>query len=212
MTPQHRCSTKARPSRPHGLQRQLGAFAVEAALALPILIGVGFIGADMQRIHTERIRLENVAGATAVNLAAQPALSLAGVDALANIAMQGHAEDQQLIVLNVLQSGRIAWALQRGEASDLCEALSEGGLYSGTLPEEMPDSDDSTNEKQDTSTLSMIVVRACRDTSGITLSGGLVMPRVIDTTAIFRATTIEIALDNDLQAESDASGLAYSGS
>lgn len=186
--------------------RQRGALAVEAAIALPILLGVGMIGADMQRIHSERIRVENASGAMALNLAAQPALTAGGLDALAEVAMQGHAGVQQLIVLNVLQSGRIAWAVQRGGARDLCTAPASGGQYTGSLPEDPPDTGESN---VDHSTMSMIVVKACRDTTDIPLWGGLMMPDVLETTGIFRATYRTIKLDETLRAESATSGLAY---
>jgi hypothetical protein len=110
-----------RRQRPCNRARQRGALAVEAAIALPLLIAVGLIGSDMQRIHTERIRLENASGSMALNIAMQPELSRAGIDALASVAMQGHEQFQHLIVLQVLQSGRISWALQRGGAQQLCE-------------------------------------------------------------------------------------------
>ncbi len=192
---------------PQALWRQRGAVAVEAAIALPILIGVGLLGTDLQRIHAERIRLENAAGAMAINLAAQTSLTSAGVDALAEAAMQGHEDMQHMIVLNVLQSGRVAWALQRGEALGLCDASAQGGRYSGTLPEDPPEGMNPNGE--DTSTLSLIVVKACRDTSDIVLSGGLVMPGVLKTTTVFRAARKTVALDATLQLESDASGLAF---
>lgn len=190
-------------------RRQRGALAVEAALALPILLGVGMIGADMQRIHSERIRVENAAGAMALNLAAQPELTAGGIDALAEVAMQGHADMQQLIVLNVLQSGRIAWAVQRGGARDLCTAPASGGQYTGALPEDPPDTGESN---VDNSTMSMIVVKACRDTADVASWGGLVLPAVLETTGIFRATSRTIKLDETLRAESAATGLAYSES
>ncbi|WMD18987.1 hypothetical protein RAS12_20485 [Achromobacter seleniivolatilans] len=188
-------------------RRQRGALAVEAAIALPILLGVGMIGADMQRIHSERIRVENAAGAMALNLAAQPKLTAGGVDALAELAMQGHTNMQQLIILNVLQSGRIAWALQRGGARALCEAPAAGGRYTGTLPEDRPDTGQSN---VDNSTMSMIVVKACRDTTDISLWAGIPLPEVLETTGIFRATSRTITLDEALRAESIATGLAYS--
>ena len=198
------------PCQWRGTRRgQHGALAVETALVLPILLGIGLIGSDMMRIHVERIRIENAAGTMALNLAAQPELTAAGLDALAEAAMQGHSDHQQLIILNVRQSGRIAWALQRGGASSLCKALAKGGLYSGSLPEQRP-SEEGQDGDADNSTLSMIVVRACRDTRDIALSGGLTLPSVLDTTSIFRATSTEITLDDTLQAESKASGLAYS--
>lgn len=180
--------------------------AVETALALPILISVGLLGADLQRIQTERIRLENAAGAMALNLAAQPTLSAAGLAALGAAAMQGHEAGQQLIVLHVRPSGRINWALQRGGARDLCDALSLQGQYAGTLPERP--AEDAT-ASSDSSERSMVVVRACRSTDEILLTSGLAMPSTLDTTAIYRSTAADIELDDTLQAESDASGLAY---
>lgn len=181
--------------------------AVEAALTLPILISVGVMAADIQRIQTERIRLENAAGLMALNLAAQPELSAAGLEALSAVAMQGHEASQQLIILSVRQSGRINWALQRGGASDLCEPQAMQGLYSGDLPEDPPAS---SAGGSDTSALSMLVVRVCRNTEEILLTSGLAMPATLDTTAIFPARSSEIPLDKKLQDESDASGLAYS--
>lgn len=199
-------------------RRQLARFgrsnratvAVETALVIPMLIGVGVLGADIQRVQTERIRLENAAGAMALNLAAQEELSAAGLKALSAVAMQGYEASQQLIILNVSQSGRVNWALQRGGASDLCDAQAMQGLYTGTLPEEPPEDSDGGNDSSDASTLSMLVVRACRDTEEILLTSGLTMPSTLDTTAIYRARTAKITLDETLQNESDASGLAYS--
>lgn len=184
--------------------------AVETALALPILIGVGVLGADMQRIQTERIRLENAAGTMALNLAAQPTLSAAGLDALSDTAMQGHASTQQLIILNVRQSGRVNWALLRGGARELCEAQVIQGLYTGTLPERPPEQEEDEAGNGDASELALMVVRACRDTEEILLTSELVMPYTLDTTAIYRTTATSIVLDDALQTESDASGLAYS--
>lgn len=202
MTAAPRSSQRALAPR----RRQRGALAVEAALALPILLGVGMIGADMQRIHSERIRVENAAGAMALNIAAQPALTASGVDALARIAMQGHEDMQQLIILNVLESGRIAWALQRGGAEGLCDAPASGGQYTGVLPQDRPDTGESD---VDNSTMSMIVVQACRGTADISLWAGMPLPALLQTAAVYRATSRTITLDETLRAESVASGLAY---
>ncbi len=191
--------------RPQPSRRQRGSVAVETALALPILLGVGLLGSDMQRIHTERIRLENAAGSMALTIAAQPQLSVAGLDALAAAAMQGHSDAQQLIVMSVRPSGRVDWLLQRGGADGLCPAPASGGVYAGALPEDPPEQAD-----EDTATLSMVVVLACRDTRAVALSGALPMPDLLQTASIFRATAQNIELDEVLQAESDASGLAYS--
>lgn len=193
-------------------RRQRGALAVEMALALPVLIAAGVIGSDMQRIHSERLRLENAASAMALNLAAQPELSVAGLDALAEAAMQGHEQNQHLIVLNVLQSGRIAWALQRGGDTSLCEAPAAGGRYRDALPEQTPDGGRDDDEDGDASTLSMVVVMACRATTDVALSGALLMPEVLRTRSVYRASRKTITLDATLQAESKASGLAFSES
>ncbi|VFR32975.1 hypothetical protein ANDA3_0775 [plant metagenome] len=186
---------------------QRGAFAVEAALALPILIGVGVIGADMQRIHSERIRVENAAGVLAVNIAAQRRLTTAGIDVLADVAMQGHEAMQQLYILNVLQSGRVAWALRRGGADALCDAPVAGGVYTGQLPEDPPAGN--SNAAVDNSTMSLIVVKTCRDTGDIALSSGVMLPAVLETLTLFRATNKTITLDTPLTDESRASGLAF---
>lgn len=188
--------------------RQRGSMAVETALALPILLGVGLIGSDMHRIGLERTRLENTAGSVAINLAAQRTLTATGLDALIDTTLKGHAEHQQVIVLHVRQSGRIEWALQRGGAEDLCEPASDGANYTGTLPEDPPD-DEGGNGSDDGSRLSLIVVQACRDTSNILLSGGLVLPRVLEAVGVFRTTATTITLDEELQEQSRASGLAY---
>lgn len=180
--------------------------AVETALVLPLLLGVGLVGVDMQRIHAERIRLENAAGVLAVNLSAQRMLTAPGLNALAELAMQGHEDAQHLILMNVRESGRVAWVLQRGGAQGLCAIPAAGGSYTGPLPEAPraeADSDDAA------SPLSMIVVTACRDARAIPVWGGLSMPDTLRTTTVFRAAGRAIRLDDTLQAESRANALAH---
>lgn len=185
--------------------RQRGAFAVEAALVLPILLGVGLLGADIQRIHTERIRLENTAGTLAVNLAAQRELTGAGLDALAKVAMQGHEADQQIYVLNVQVDGSVSWGLIRGGAENLCEAPAVGGIYEGTLP-------DDSRRDDTTAAPGMVMVRSCRRTDEVALFSGLGIPDVLKTDAIFPSSHRTIKLDTELQGESDANGLAAGAS
>ncbi|SAI54509.1 Flp pilus assembly protein TadG [Bordetella ansorpii] len=197
--------TRARRARNAARRRQRGAFAVEAALALPILIGVGLLGADMQRIHTERIRLESTAGVMAATLAAQRELTQGGLDELAKVAMQGHENDQLMYLLSVRVDGSVAWGLARGGAEGLCEAPATGGRYSGTLP-------DDSRRGDDTAAPSMIVVRACRGTGNVSLFSGLVLPDMLQTDTLFPASNAAITLDEPLQAESDGSGLAQTDS
>lgn len=193
--------------------RQLGAIAVETALAIPIMTGAGLIGSDMHRIHTERIRLENATGAMGLTLSAQPLLTKPGLDALAEIAMQDHEGAQHLLVLLVNQSSEVIWALQRGGAENLCAAPVKEGRYTGSLPEDETSASSSANSSNSTvETRTMIVVQACRDTTDITLSGGLVLPEVLKTTSVYRAVRTTITLDQPLQKESTASGLVYTES
>ena len=196
---------------PHA-QRQRGSLAIEAALMLPLLIGIGVLGADMQRVHTERIRLEKAAGALGVNVAAQPALTKPGLDRLAAITMQGHEEAQQITVMYIEPNGQVRWAVQRGGAANLCAAPIKAGIYSGTWPgEKRPDgrTDDTEAARPEAITRGQIAVQACRDTAAIQLSSGLVLPAVIETQAIYPAFKSAVLFDKDLLLESRSTGLAY---
>lgn len=192
---------------------QRGSVAIEAALAIPILIGVGLIGADMQRIHTERIRVESTAGTLALNVAAQPFLTAAGFDALASASMQGHSDAQRLTVLYIAPSGRITWALQRGGASGLCEPPAAAGLYTGNWPgTERPNGQAPDTDDPGAVTRPQIAVQVCRSTRDIPMNIGLDIPDVIQTQVIYPAAFSPLELDDVLAAESGATGLAYSAS
>lgn len=180
---------------------QRGSVAVEAALALTLLFTVGFIASDMHRIDIERSRLEGTASSAALNISAQSKLTKPGLDALADVVMQGHIDDQQMIIMNVLQSGRIFWSLERGGASDLCEAESDGVYYTGQLPIDAEKMEEAAESEEDASTFSLIVVRACRRTTDITSYGGITMPDVLQVDSVYRASSRKITLDEELQEE-----------
>lgn len=188
---------------------QRGAAAVEAALGIALLTGVFILAADMARIGIERARLENAAGSAALNIATQTKLTQAGLDALAKVAMQGYEDQQELVILNVLQSGRIQWGVRRGSDQGICPELSAGGVYNGTLPEDPPTTSSTSASSTDASTMSLIVVEACRDTRNVALST-LSMPSPLSVRSAFRATSSVVSLDDALQSESDATGLSYS--
>ena len=179
-----------------------GSVAVEAALMLSMLLGVGFLAADMHRVSIERTRLEGTASSAALNISAQPMLTKHGLDALSDVIMQGHTEMQQMIIMNVLQSGRINWSLTRGGATDLCEADSEGGYYNGELPEDPPE-EETENEGAGESpdTVSFVVVQACRSTADISSYGGIVIPQILRVDSVYRANARKIDLDEQLQEE-----------
>ncbi|MUM78528.1 hypothetical protein GKC30_12865 [Pseudodesulfovibrio sp. F-1] len=177
-----------------------GSIAVEAALMMTMLFAVGYVASDMHRIGIERTRLESAASSAAINIAAQPKLTRKGLDALTEIVMQGHAESQQMLIMSVMQSGRVVWALERGEAEDLCEPPIEEGYYTGDLPEDRPEESDSGSD-EDNSTFSLVVVQACRDTGDIRSYGGILMPEVLQVEGIYRANAKNITIDDELQEE-----------
>lgn len=180
---------------------QRGAVAVEAALTVILLIGVALIASDMHRIGIERTRLENAASSAALNIAAQPTLTKPGLDGLVEIVMQGHSEYQHLVIMNVMQSGRINWLLERGGAPGLCEPPSDGVSYTGELPEDAPEGGEGESADDDGSTTSMIVVQACRSTEDIFAHGGLSFPEVLRVESIYRVSARKVALDEELQNE-----------
>lgn len=190
---------------------QAGVIAVEAALGLPIMIGIGLIGADMHRVGIERAQIEQAAGSAAITLAAQSQLTEAGLQGLVDVLTLGRPQDYQVVILNVLQSGRVNWGFQRGEAGELCESQSDGRDYLGDLPEDPPE-DSGSSSDDDGSTLSMVIVQVCRSSTDITLSGGIVLPDVLGARVIYRAAVQTIELDDALQEESEANGLSTSES
>ncbi len=177
-------------------ERRGGSVAVEAAIMLLVLFAVASIASDMHRISIERTRIESTANSMALNISAQNKLTRRGLDALAEVAMQGHEEDQQIVILNVKQSGIIAWQLERGEEADLCEVEKDGDHYGGDLPEDVVEDSD-----EDPETFSMVVVLACRGTKNIRSFGGISMPDVVQVQSVYRATSRVIALDKELQEE-----------
>ncbi len=185
----------------HDKAGRRGSVAVETALTLTLLFTVGFLAGDMHRIGIERSRLEATASSVALNITAQSGLTQAGLDSLTDIAMQGHTDEQQIIMLNVLQSGRINWQLERGGASDLCEAEAEDGYYTGDLPIDPSDMKEAASSEEDSSEFSLIVVKACRSTESIKSYGGIGMPQVLQVRSIYRANAQEISLDDALEEE-----------
>lgn len=185
--------------------RQAGAIAVEVALGLPLMFSIGLVGTDMHRVGIERAQIEQAAGSTAITLAAQSELTQAGLQGLVDVLTLGRPQDYQVVILNVLQSGRVSWGFQRGEAGQLCEPMSNGRDYLGELPEDPPAEDED-------STLSMVVVQVCRSSADVTLFGGLALPDVLGVRVIHRAVAQTIELDEALQEESKANGLSSSES
>ena len=188
-------------SRP---RKERGSLAVEVALLIPILMFAGLIAADMFRTAIERTRLEETASSLALTISTQKALTKEGLDALTEIVMQGHTEDQDILIMNVYLSGRINWLLERGGSEGLCEPSSDGRYYTGELPEDPPDDEKNKSDKE--STTSFVVVKACRDTSKMFSYGGIQWPDYLQVESLYRARHQKIELDESLQEENRIAG------
>ena len=192
-------------------RRRRGAIAVETALLLPLMLGVAFVASDLQRLSAERAQLEQSAGSAAITIAAQQRLTKPGVDALVDLVTLGRPAQYQVTILAVRQSRRIAWGLQRGDGP-ACAPLGDGTSYTGPLPQELPPVPSSGTGagggQADNSTVTLVVVQACRATRDIRSHGGVWLPDRLQVRAVNRAVAQTIALDEPLTLESLASGLA----
>lgn len=140
---------------------QKGSMAVEAALSVVLFISMLSIVFDMHSLGMERARLEEGAGSIAQNIAVQSKLTEPGLSALVDAALQGDQYATEVLVLNVLQSGKISWMISRGDGAALCESPDDGGYFAGTLPEDPPEEAEGGDDEEDTSTMSMVVVEVC---------------------------------------------------
>ncbi|MDQ7988657.1 MAG: hypothetical protein REI09_03395 [Candidatus Dactylopiibacterium sp.] len=192
-----------------GAARARGSLAVEAALLMPVLFGVGVLGSDLYRIGVTRGELEQRNGSLTLTLAMQRALTAPGLDALAAVGTQDAPGRYELVILSVRQSGRVNWGFRRGQGGALCDLPVSGGLYTAGLPEAPPDD---AGAGEDGSDFSYIVVRSCRSTADITLAGGVSWPGVLQVSTVQRAVVLAPALDEALTLENVATGLAYSES
>lgn len=190
--------------------RQRGSLAVEVALLMSLLFGVGVVGSDMYRVGVTRAELEQRNGSLTLTLAMQQEITESGLQALAAVGTQDAPTRYQLLILNVLQSGKVNWGFKRGAGGALCDLPVSEGLYTGELPEAMPA--EQGDGSDDASTFSYIVVHSCRSTGDITLAGGVSLPEVLQVRTVQRAITLKPTLDESLTNENKATGLAYSES
>lgn len=182
-------------------QAQKGSMAVEAALSVVLFISMLSIVFDMHSLGMERARLEEGAGSIAQNIAVQSKLTEPGLSALVDAALQGDQYATEVLVLNVLQSGKISWMISRGDGAALCESPDDGGYFAGTLPEDPPEEAEGGDDEEDASTMSMVVVEVCRNSRSVKLAGRLLLPSVLEVESIYRAQSLTIELDEALKDE-----------
>lgn len=176
-----------------------GTVAVEAALGLTLLFAVAAVFADMHTAGRERTRLETGAGEMAQTVASQAELTKYGLDALTLAAFQNNTRGTEIIVMNVMQSGKILWMLRRGDGAQLCQLDVSGDQFTGTLPVDPPDGNGESED--DTSEMSMVVIDACKRLSGFKSESGIAFPRLLQVRNIYRAGQVEINLDKELTDE-----------
>lgn len=170
--------------------------AVETALALPVVLAIGSVCADIYTIGLEREHMEQRAGAIASVLGYQSELTTEGLQGLLDAVLPDEgAGNYQLLISNVRQTGKVYWQLSRGAATGLCEdgEAAAGDDYPGDLPER--DVDDGSDN------VAMVVVVLCRQGSDVSLLGGLSLSGLLQATTINRTAHGLVSLDDTLASE-----------
>ncbi|WP_246494579.1 TadE/TadG family type IV pilus assembly protein [Brenneria izadpanahii] len=169
---------------------------VETALALPIVLALGTLCADIYTVGLERERMEQRAGAVVSLLAMQQELTEEGLQGLLDVVSpEDLSTNYQLLISNVRQTGEVYWQLNRGNSGELCPGnlVGYGEQYPGDLPEK-----DVASGSED---ISMMVVELCREGKDISLIGGLSLTNLLHVTAVNRVARGVIALDDALMQE-----------
>lgn len=179
-----------------------GSVSVEAAFGLVFFIVILYAVADYHAVSQIRDEVEDAAGSISLNLSVQDKLTQQGFDALVTAALQNKTRDTDVVALNVMQSGKIKWMLERGDEAQLCQVDVDGRYFTGDLPEDPPDNSEGNGEDDtDMSELSMVVVYVCRSTNNLRRVGKFVFPNPIEVQNINRAMKKTIDLDEALEKE-----------
>ncbi|MFC3394430.1 TadE/TadG family type IV pilus assembly protein [Brenneria rubrifaciens] len=175
----------------------LASAAVETALALPIVLAVGMLCADIYTVGLERERLEQRAGAIVSILGMQQELTQEGLQGLLDTVLpeEEGLGNYQLLISNVRQTGVLYWQLNRGNSDDLCTDNQAG--YGETYPGDLPEKE-TEDGKED---ISMVVVELCREGKDISLLGGLSLSNLLHVTSVNRVARGVVALDPGLMQE-----------
>ncbi|MCL2893173.1 hypothetical protein [Brenneria tiliae] len=173
-----------------------GSATVETALALPIVLAIGTLCADIYSVNLERERMEQRAGAIVSVLSRQRDLTQEGLQGLLDAVLPQESEqgEYQLLISNVRQTGALYWQLNRGSSQNVCpdNQAAYGASYPGELPEKEEDGSES---------VAMLVVELCRQGRDISLLGGLSLSNLLHVTQVNRTADGVIALDLALGSE-----------
>ncbi|NIE73211.1 hypothetical protein F3J44_25875 [Pantoea sp. Tr-811] len=189
---------------------QRGSASVEAALIMPILIGVTLLGADLYTLHQARSYLEQSAHTLASTLGVQSTLDANGLQALVDEATRMTARLNtdldpvpfELIVSKVEPDRSMAWRpLHRGGASGICRANSAGAQYTGELPEVPRAADDDSDDEASDTDSSVVVVQLCTEVDRLVLSSLVLTDKTLQVQAVSRLQHGTPTLDKALTQE-----------
>lgn len=184
------------------LKEDRGVAAIEAALALPLVLMAGLFCVDLYKLGLERTRMEQAAGATAITLSVQQKLGAHGLDGLYAATFRGNGgkderDRYQMLVTNVsMPSGRIWWTVLRGNEG-VCENVQREGIYTGRLPK---DTRSGVGGHPEDDSYSLIVLQLCRTVNDISLDY-LPLPGRLEVVSTNRALAAKVDLDAALLAE-----------
>ncbi|RMQ50860.1 hypothetical protein ALQ04_01862 [Pseudomonas cichorii] len=179
--------------------QQRGSALLETALALPIILGTGFICADLYNLSRAKADMERSTSTLSSILAIQDRLTSAGLEQLIDNIRGPRRDNYQIFIAQVRRSGDVVWHLQRGPATGLCDDPFGGSFYSGELPENSPTSSGSEDRQEDT--VSMLVVQTCQASTELAMSSDLFGGRILQSVALDRMQNSDLQLAEDLAQE-----------
>ncbi|MFK0093492.1 TadE/TadG family type IV pilus assembly protein [Pseudomonas sp. NPDC090592] len=187
---------------------QRGSAAVETALILPIIIGIGLLGADLYTLHQARSYLEQSAHTIAATLAVQSKLDVNGLQALVDDATRMTARGNtsldpvpyELIISKVEENRSLIWRpLHRGTASGVCTPNSTGAVFTGELPQVPRAAEDDGDTSASDS--AAVVVQLCAHVDRLMLTTLALADRTLQVQAVSRLQQGTPTLDKALTQE-----------
>ncbi|MFJ4142786.1 TadE/TadG family type IV pilus assembly protein [Pseudomonas sp. NPDC089734] len=179
--------------------QQRGSALLETALALPIILGTGFICADLYNLSRAKTDMERSTSTLSSVLSIQDRLTSAGLEQLIENIRGPRRDNYQIFIAQVRRSGDVVWHLQRGTATGLCDDPFAGSYYSGELPESSPTS--SSSEEQQEDKVSMLIVQTCQASTELAMSSDLLGGRIMQSVALDRMQNSDLELAEDLAQE-----------